>query len=244
MIWQANDPSRSCRAALRDEVACEIRSCATELKRAGAHIDEVADGVAVCCCGALRARTIKSDDLLLLTSLALWGVGEDRAARRVLDRRSHGGPRAGEQFLSALSPAGRSPSIRAALASGLVKPSCWVTQSGEVMWTLDLMRLRAEPSDVYELTFLPGIRQLLVNLAGLWDGAGGAGLLGLRGLAGQAIRLNGGASRAARRRTGRKRTRRHRPAVEPLRRYVEDVMAGLAARRGWARTPRLVLLDL
>ena len=177
MIWQATEGTRCDRSALRTHIASEISSSCGDLSLDPSHVQELAQGVSTFCTEQLPDKHVKSDYLMLLTSLSLWAAGEEHAAWRVLGRRSASAIQR-HMVLPSLSQGKLSPSAWSAFACGILRPSHWVSRNPSVVWVLDLSRIRLGDTELYELTYYKGIRQLITNLAELWDASSGEGILG------------------------------------------------------------------
>ena len=228
MIWDAHDAKPCGRRALREHVTSEIVAACKDLDIAHDRIIEIAEGVAAFCARNWGAGYARSDDLLLLTALALWGSGEEHAAWRVLERRSSGHVHR-DTFVGALSQGKMSPSFWSAVASGIVRPSQWLVQNDAVVWVLDLSRIRLDPTDLFELSLLQGLRSLIYSVSEIWDASGGAGFLGLRGASRKSVSAQ--ASQAG-------------WNSDELLSYLSAVLESLARSRGWGSVPQVVSLDL
>lgn len=104
----------------------------------------------------------------------------------------------------------------------IVRPMRGRTADGRKMWILDFHCWKRPEEGWMELTLLPGIRAILERLSWGWD-PDGAGVLGLRGLA-------GGETDAG-------------VEAESIRRFCAEVLARVGKERGWGMVPDVVRLD-
>lgn len=229
MIWQAA-PSRSAQeAALHQHVLSEIRTlCSGRVDPASAT--EVAKAVERYWDAVPHDASASRDYLLFVIARALAGIGETGAAGEILGSIASGSL---DRDMASELPglAGFTPEMWRLLSSQLIRASRWTSGGDRVMWVLDLRRLRFGEDHCFELSLMPALRRVLRCLAGVWDGAGGDGVLGLRGVAWAGEQVAGGAGRTAKNVAGR------------IGRFCRDVLVDSMRQRGWERVPRIVSLD-
>lgn len=158
MIWNnAPSPESSNREALTRHLAAKIHAIAdpSACALSSEAIDELACGVAAYLENASGTPDLGlfSHDTLILTSRALYSLGERRLASRLL-----------------------------LFGSGFAQPADWCVSGPDTMIVLDLEQLTLRPNDCMELVFFPSLRNALNAIAEVWDGSGGAGVLALRHL--------------------------------------------------------------
>ncbi len=94
---------------------------------------------------------VDAGSLALLTSKALFSVGEREAAHRLV-----------------------------VFGTGLVRPSVWEIRGGDSIWTLDLGRMVPRTETSLEMFFFSSLNIVLECVADVWDVTDGCGTLALR----------------------------------------------------------------
>ncbi len=177
---------------------------------------------------------VATEHLLLLTARALWAVGEEHAARRLVHA---GGQPLGfsRHYADAACAAGITADDWAPFfASRAVRPAEFPSLGGGTLWILDMARLLPGQTAGLELAALRAMQAALTRLAHVWDGARGNGLLGLSRLR-QAAGLILDAPPAS---------RKARRLAAELARHCWACLEILKTRRGWTHQPGLISLDL
>ena len=98
-----------------------------------------------------------------------------------------------------------------------------------MVWVFDLRRLQVGEDHCFELSLLPVLRLVLLDLCGVWDADQGRGVLALAGLDAVTRKLSA-RSRA-----------KHRVAAL-IERFCREVLTARAAERAWEAEPRVVTL--
>lgn len=198
------------------------------LPAGGSVMDEVAHAVEAFC-GAQRLMLPLPDAYLdALIHRALVAVGEaDAAAYWAAERLP--GSSIPEQFAPAVWPGAVPLAVWRLFASGAIRYSRRMLADGRDVWRLDFARIHVDAAGWLELTFYPGLRALLQELAVGWDAAAGCGVLGLCGLYATGFAPS---------------VRRGELDAAQVRRYCQQVLGILAAQRGWRTVPEVVYLDL
>ena len=190
MIW--NDSSMTSGTDLEmltEHIADEIRSAGPGNQAAPETPDsnELARSVAefvFCSEASQRSRRaegilIPSDYLLVMTCRALWAVGQEQAARNLLQTK---GPELDipASYAGAIFGRGLFPCLgmHAALVRAL-HPSSPLWSVYGPCWMLNLRTVFSFLDTGLELTIWRIMHALVNQLAGLWDTAGGKGTLGL-----------------------------------------------------------------
>ncbi len=181
-----------------------------------------------------QTAAVGTEYLLMLTARALWAVGDEPAARRLV----HAGGRAlnfSPHYAEAACSAGVKLSDWAAFfASRAVRPAAFPSLGGDTLWILDMPKLIPARAPGLELTVLRAMHAALTRLADVWDGSRGRGLLGLSRLR-QAAGMILGAPPSS---------RKSRRLAAEMTRHCWAWLRTLGLRRGWETTPTLISLDL
>ncbi|MCE9615981.1 MAG: hypothetical protein K8T26_17050 [Lentisphaerae bacterium] len=116
------------------------------------------------------------------------------------------------------------------LATGMMRQAEWNVAGDAPMWVLDVQPLAKDPGNVLEMQLIGHLDLILDCMSDVWDDADGGGVLGLLHL--DAFRRPG---------------RRHggRPAwADEIMSACGTRLAAIGRRRGWARKPAVIALDL
>lgn len=178
--------------------------------------------------------TVASEYLLMLTARALWAVGDEYAARRLVDSvgRTLDFSR---HYADAACTAGVTLDEWAFFfTSRAVRPAKFPSLGGDTLWVLDMAKLVSSPAPGLEMGVLRAIQAALARLADIWEDTDGNGLLGLSRLH-QASGLILAAPPTA---------RKSRRLAKELTKYCWSCLEVLRMRHGWTRQPGLVCLDL
>jgi hypothetical protein len=237
MIWNSPPADRRPAQALADYLAGEL-DAASEGGPAGAapraYRREVAEAMAAFIEEHHARGGLPSEYVLLLTARALWSLGEEQAARRLMAVRGRELSLPAAFADAALAPDAAVAHWHILLAARVLRPSPLAGVPAGALWVLDLERIVAPSPAGLELAALALVRAVLDRAAGLWDGAEGRGLLGLRHARAMAA--------------GILESPRHSAKSTAL---VAEIRDGCARQlqlikhaRGWRETPRVMVLDL
>lgn len=181
-----------------------------------------------------RQIGLPTEYLLLMIGRALWSVGEELAARELLELelRALNLP---EAFVEAACSADVSVAHwHILLASRALRTSSLSAPRQDPLWVLDLERMIAPRPASLELLALNVVRTVIDRVAALWDRCQGRGLLGLA----HAERVASGILGCPRR------SAKCRALSAEIRAEVEQRLQMLKKARGWQETPRVIMLDL
>ncbi len=136
----------------------------------------------------------------------------------------------------ALSACGESEMAAALMLfdTQLVWPAEWTFHGDAPFWIIDCDRLALRETEKLALILNRVLSIILARMAPLWDATDGNGALGLRH-AGRLVKTTGQAGRGGRRRGGT-------GALGELQQFCSDCLAALGRRRGWLRSPQVLLL--
>ncbi len=172
--------------------------------------------------------------LLMLLGRALWSLGDEPAARRLLDIRGRACALPAVCIEAVCAPDSSMVSWRLLLAARAVRDSGWTRAVTGAAWVLDLERLFRQAGVGLETAALTVLDAVLSRVAGVWDRSGGRGFLGLRRVEAAAAAVLGcplGAPPAA-------------VLVADVRAACQQRLEGLRRARSWTRVPEVVLLEL
>lgn len=235
MIW--NCTSEPPADPLVQHIQAELASAGIAPPAAGAGETSRHAAAAEAVAAFLRqeGRTaVATERLLMLTARALWAVGDEYAARRLVD--AGGRPLDfSRHYADAACAAGVTLDDWAVFfTSRAVRPAEFPSLGGGTLWILDMAKLVPARAPGLELAVLRAMQAALTRLADVWDGARGNGLLGLSRLR-QAAGLILEAPPAA---------RKSRRLAAELTRHCWACLKILKNRRGWTDQPGLISLDL
>ncbi|MBI2437518.1 MAG: hypothetical protein HYV36_01715 [Lentisphaerae bacterium] len=233
-------PSR-CRRAGRPAEEAEPSSttgvCRRELAEAIATFithqrSEFADGPRRAFFG--RDGALPAEYLLLLIGRALWSVGCEQTARRLLEAqlRALNLPAA---FMEAVwAPDASMAHWYILFSTRALRTSSLAASSNGALWVLDLERMIMPAPESLELLALTVVRTVIDRLAALWDHCQGHGVLGLRHAKAVASGMLGVPAHSA----------KAAALAAEIRAEVERRLAMLKAARGWNQIPQVIMLDL
>ncbi len=215
---------------LASSVVSEIAGACEEGGMQGDKQLEVARAVASL---ASRDHPVPSGYLILLLARALWSVGEENAARCLIERRI------GDlDFAPACAAAAFLPDIQisrwwAVVSLRAVRPSSVFDSVRGGTWVLDLAGAVHPCRDGLELALFRLISVVLDDMAPLWDASGGRGILGLRHISSAAAALlkRPGASRKT------------RALIAEIMKTCSAKLQALRKARGWSNNPHVISLD-
>ncbi|MBM4144220.1 MAG: hypothetical protein FJ225_11605 [Lentisphaerae bacterium] len=163
MIWDAHRWGGDGRDGRDARVRAAVRAlCGAPGGAGAAAADDLARAVADYVLREAAAAEPGAGELAALASRALHGLGEGRAARRVLLE-----------------------------GTGMARPAAWDVTGGGAMWILDLRRVLAREDAALEMILFAALGTAVDALAECWDATGGRGVLGLRHVPAAAARLLG-----------------------------------------------------
>ena len=175
------------------------------------HINELATALD---CFSRDDSTCDEARLALLLARMLLKNGDRANAERVLSR--HWGEKSMARILDQKDLPARAV---AGLQARILRPDHWTAGRGEVVWVLDLTRLKGSAADSLELVVFPALRSLLEETAAVWQESSGDGTLAIRGLNRQVIDSQA--------------------VLDFCRAWMEHERAA----RAWTHTPELLVLD-
>ena len=140
---------------------------------------QLAAAEVVSLCFADRAQDGFSDTALYASfSRALWSIGDEAEARRILSDRVERGA-IQHTLLELLGRIDTSALLWEAVVRGVVRHRTdWISADQRPVWVLDTTRLEPQVWDM-ELSWQPVVRRLVEELAPLWDTQFGRGALGV-----------------------------------------------------------------
>ncbi len=230
MLVEQHDSSWN--EALERSVSSEIAGACAE---SGCGIEdeqqvEVARAVASL---ASRQHPVSTGYLVLLAARALWSVGAENAARRLVEDR-----RGELSFEPACADAAFVPDIPlarwwAVVSLKAVRPSKVFDSVSGGTWVLDLSRVVRPGGEGLELALFRLIGVILDDMAPLWDATRGCGILGLQhvGSAASSVLKRGRSSRKT------------LALSSEIMKICSAKLAALRDARGWTDHPRVLRLD-
>lgn len=184
-----------------------------------AAVPEITESLAVFC---QQHTCVNSRSLFLLAARSFCATGDAEAAGRVLLKdREH--RRCAGAWLEVLSSDYSFPELYPLFAARVLYPQ--QTTSAGTLWVLDFNRIRLTEADRHELILFQTVRVLTEQVSNVWKKTGGAGTLGVKGLA----RLAGFAGKGN--------------ASDRLFRHIGDVLALRAKANGWECVPAVLQLS-
>lgn len=233
MIWNNRQISED--DALASCVSAEIDwVCSEESGGIGKEEQrEVARAVASLVMRKRPVANVRSDYLALLAARALWAVGEEGAARRLIALKSDQLRFSASYADVAFVPDMSLPVWWAMMRSRVVRPSALFDSARGAIWILDLERAVALARERLELTVFRVMSAVLEEIAPLWDRSKGQGVLGLR-------HVNAVASSMLKRPRSSKKTE---ALVAEIRGRCVEKLQSLHKVRGWEHPPDVLSLD-
>ncbi len=248
MIWNSPTSDECTEQALVAYIAKEIESASNDDQVPSmAYRHELAEAIAAFIRSQHPAFAVPSlndnisldgglptEYLLLLIGRALWSVGAEPTARRLLARQSRA-LNLPATFMEAIwAPDISMLHWHILLATRAVRTSALMKTMGGTLWVLDLERMVLPKATNLELLALNMVRIVIDRVAVLWDHCHGHGLLGLRHANKVAAGILGGP--------------RHSTKSTALAADIRDLctrrLQTLKTDRGWEATPQVIMLDM
>lgn len=177
---------------------------------------------------------LPTEYLLLLIGRALWSVGEEQTARRLLEIQSRSLNLPATFVEAVWAPDVSMMHWHILLSSRAVRTSSLTGTLNGTLWVLDLERMVLPVPTSLELLALNVVRNVIDRVASLWDHCQGRGLLGLRH-----------ANTVA---AGMLRCPPHSAKSTALATEIRDLctrrLRTLKTTRGWEESPQVIMLDL
>ena len=181
-----------------------------------------------------RNGGLPAEYLLLLIGRALWSVGEEQTARRLLEIQGHALNLPATFVEAVWAPDISMMHWHILLATRAVRTSALMRPLNGTLWVLDLERMVLSASTSLELLALNVVRTVIDRVAILWDHCQGRGLLGLRHVNTVAAGMLGCPRHSAKSIT----------LAADIREQVRQRLQTLKTARGWDETPQVIMLDL
>jgi len=195
----------------------------------GPESEHVRSGVALYC-QEFHPHGLQRADLVLLVSRAFCAIHErDTAARVLRSMKPHA--RHVDRWLEILSELHHFPALLPYFSLGIIRPADWAGARMDRMWILDLGRLAMSDAERHEMLLYRSLRSLIESMMVFWDGPGGEGVLGIKGL--EAFNLEPGPVR-----------RQTFTQPEDLLSYIAKLFEVQRDERGWQTVPAVMNLDL
>ena len=193
-------------------------------------VREVARSVAAFIRDRHANEALPAEYLALLIARSLWAVGEETAACRFIEVKGAEW-RVGPAFAGAVLASDISVSRwRAMLGARVVRP--FTTLARGAIWIMDLQRLVEPGRNCLELAVFRVLNAVMDQIAGVWDGTRGQGILGLRHLDAAASRLLDCPPRC----------RKSSAIALDLQRQCELRLRAAGKVRGWLAVPEVIRL--
>lgn len=223
------------REQIRRHLAEDIKTSTAHLPMDAGAAQAVADAITAYCEEQFIAPPLPTGYLDMMVYRALKALNQTEAAGFIAQTRLpqwdiH------NVFDPAIWPGPVPLIVWRLFASQIVRPSRTVTAGGKVLWILDFARLHREDAGWMEITFFPGLRALVTQLAAAWDDTAGEGYLGLRGL------YAAGFAPTPRRKPKKNAAHSDFHAGE-IRAYILQVLEHVRRDRGWKQCPRVLYLE-
>jgi len=248
MIWNPPAADEHTEQALADYIAGEIAPTGADGQTAAtAYRRELAEAIAAFIRRQHPAFAVSPADgagrrngglpaeyLLLLIGRALWSVGEEKTARRLLERHGRALNLPATFVEAAWAPDISIMHWHILLATRAVRTSALMESLNGTLWVLDLERMVLPASTSLELLALNVVRTVIDRVAVLWDHCRGQGLLGLRHANTVAAGMLGCPLHSA----------ESTALAADIRALCARRLQTLKTERGWDDTPRVIMLDL
>jgi hypothetical protein len=248
MIWNPPAADEHAEQALAAYIAGEIEPAADNDRPPGAdYRRELAEAIAAFIRRAhpafagsppnaaiSRGTGLPEEYLLLLIGRALWSVGKERTARRLLEIHAPA-----LNLPAAFLEAVWAPDIsmmhwHILISTRAVRTSSLTGALNGTLWVLDLERMVMPASTSLELMALNVVRAVIDRVAGLWDRCQGRGLLGIRHANTVAAGMLGSPRHSA----------KSIALAADIHAQVRGRLQILKTERGWNETPRVIVLDM
>jgi len=185
--------------------------------------------------GAIRRNGgLPAEYLLLLIGRALWSVGEELAARRLLEIQGRTLNLPATFVEAVLAPDISMLHWHILLSTRAMRTSSLLGSLNGTLWVLDLERMVLPASSSLELMALNVVRTVIDRVAVLWDHCQGHGLLGLRHVNTVAAGMLGCSRHSA----------KSLALADEIHAQVRRRLQTLKTDRGWDATPQVIMLDL
>lgn len=181
-----------------------------------------------------RNEGLPEEYLLLLIGRALWSVGEEQTARRLLQTQGHALNLPATFVEAVWAPDISMLHWHILLSTRAVRTSSLMGPLNGTLWVLDLERMVLPASTSLELLALNVVRTVIDRVAVLWDHCQGRGLLGLRHANTVAAGMLGCSRHSA----------KSMALAADIREQVRQRLQALKTARGWNETPQVIMLDL
>ena len=248
MIWNPPAADEHAEQALAAYIADEIEPAGDDCPAtATAYRRELAEAIAAFIRRAHPAFAASSLDgaisrngglpaeyLLLLIGRALWSVGEELAARRLLEIQGHALNLPATFVEAVWAPDISMMHWHILLSTRAVRMSSPMGSLNGTLWVLDLERMVLPASTSLELLALNVVRTVVDRVAVLWDYCQGRGLLGLRHANTVAAGMLGCPRHSA----------KSMALAADIREQVLQRLQTLKTARGWDEAPQVIMLDL
>jgi len=183
---------------------------------------------------ALQDGGLPTEYLLLLIGRALWSVGEEKAARRLLEIQGRALNLPATFVEAVWAPDVSMIHWHILLSTRAVRTSSLSGALNGTLWVLDLERMILPAPTSLELLALNVVRTVIDRVASLWDHCQGRGLLGLRHVNTVAAGMLGCPRHSA----------KSMALAADIREQVCRRLLALKTARGWDETPQVIMLDL
>ncbi len=248
MIWNPPAADEHTEQALAAYIAGEIEPAEDHGQAtATAYRRELAEAIAAFIRRAHPAFAASSPDgtisrngglpaeyLLLLIGRALWSVGEEQTARRLLEIQGHALNLPATFVEAVWAPDISMMHWHILLSTRAVRTSALMGPLNGTLWGLDLERMILPASTSLELLALNVVRAVVDRVAALWDHCQGRGLLGLRHANTVAAGMLGCPRHSA----------KSMALAADIRNLCARRLQTLKPARGWDATPQVIMLDL
>ena len=181
-----------------------------------------------------RNEGLPAEYLLLLIGRALWSVGEEQTARRLLEIQGRALNLPATFVEAVLAPDISMMHWHILLSTRAVRTSALMGPLNGTLWVLDLERMVLPASTSLELLALNLVRTVIDRVAVLWDHCQGCGLLGLRHVNTVAAGMLGCPRHCA----------KSMALAADIHAQVRRRLQTLKTARGWDETPQVIMLDL
>jgi hypothetical protein len=182
---------------------------------------------------AAREHPVSSGYLALLVARALWSVGAENTARRLMENKS---PEFGldvSHSYAAFAPEISLERWWAIVSIRAVRPSSVFSSEEGGSWTLDLQCAFGRGGSGLEMALFSVLERALEQMAPLWDVHDGHGSLGLRHIEAAAVSVLGRDVKIE----------RMRSLFSEIMSLCSCKMSMLRDERGWRRHPHVLSLD-
>jgi hypothetical protein len=178
MIW-ARDTELDHRQDLYEQVLRDFQEADPDLPQEAHGLEELAGAVVEYCDQRFGEGAVPSEYYGLILSRALWSVGRDRSAEKVLQRWCSDDAAA---LCTPLEPVGGRTRLWPLCRAGLVRSGNWLSVGAPGGWIIDLGKMTIGSSSALELVIHETLLRLLPEMVHVWDARGGEGWLGLQGV--------------------------------------------------------------